>query len=373
MQVYKTFFGILKKQIGSSMIFFGIFMGLLIALSKMGAEQRNDYQSYSCKLAIFDRDHSEASEKLTEYLSGTNEIVGIKDDEETIQNYLYYQEIDYVLYIEEGYAETGSLSNIKRPGSNTGMYMDQQIAGYENSMAALLETGYTMDEAYELTMDALSEEGLVTMQGSGSAEKPETYNFFLYLPYVFIMMSFSGLGPVLVAFNRREVSDRVNVSAMPVKSRNLQLAFGTITSGIGLWLLFMLLSVVMYGNSAFANGMVYDMLNALAFTVVSLGIVSIAGNFNLSQQNISMVSNIVGLGLSFLGGIFVPMEIFGDGLRSVMKFLPTYWYVTAHEKVMSGADVAQILPCVGVQLLYGLVFIAVSMLISKRMKLARIS
>ena len=373
MQVYKTFFKIIKKQIGSCMIFFVIFMGLLIGLSKMGGEQRHDYTEYSCKLAIFDSDHTDASEKLTSYLSDINEIVELEDDDETIQNFLYYQEVDYVLYIEKGYAQTGELTNIKRPGSNSGMYVDQQISGYENSMAALMAAGYTIDEAYDISRDALSGDDLVTMWGTGKAGKPETYYFFLYLPYVFIMMAFSGIGPVLVEFNRREVSDRVNVSSMPVRSRNLQLAMGTIVSGIGLWLLFMLLSVIMYGSKVFEDGMVYDMLNSLTFTVVALGIVSIAGNFNLSQQKISMVSNIVGLGLSFLGGVFVPMEIFGDGLKMASRFLPTYWYVRAHEKIMSGADSSQILPCVGIQLLFGLVFIAVGMLISKRMKLARIS
>ncbi len=373
MQVYNVFFKILKKQIGSSMIFFGIFMGLLIGLTKMGGEQRHDYMEYSCKLAIFDRDHSDASNKLSSYLADINEIVEVEDNDETIQNFLYYEEIDYVLYIEEGYAENGALTNIKRPGSNTGMYVDQQISGYENSMAALIEAGYTMDEAYHISMAALSSDGLVSLWGNNTLEKPETYYFFLYLPYVFIMMTFSGLGPVLVAFNRREVSDRINVSSMPVKSRNMQLAFGVITAGTGLWLMFMLISVIMYGRRVFENGAMYDMLNALSFMVVTLGIVSIAGNFNLSQQKISMVSNIVGLGLSFLGGIFVPMEIFGDGLMRVSRLLPTYWYVNAHEKICNGADISQILICVGVQLLFGFVFIVIGMLISKRMKLARTS
>lgn len=373
MQVYNVFFKIMKKQIGNSMIFFGIFMGLLIALSKMGGEQRHDYTEYSCKLAIFDRDHSDASDKLVSYLADINEIVEVEDDEETIQNFLYYEEIDYVLYIEEGYAENGALTNIKRPGSNTGMYMDQQISGYENSMAALTEAGYTMDEAYNISKEALSSDGLVTLWGDSTLEKTETYYFFLYLPYVFIMMSFTGLGPVLVAFNRREVSDRINVSSMPVKSRNMQLVFGVITSGIGLWLLFMLMSVIMYGGRVFENGVPYDMLNALAFMVVTFGIVSIAGNFNLSPQKISMVSNIVGLGLSFLGGVFVPMEIFSDGLMMATKLLPTYWYVEAHEKISNGADISQILLYIGMQLLFGLVFIVIGMLISKRMKLARTS
>ena len=38
------------------------------------------------------------------------------------------------------------------------------------------------------------------------------------------------------------------------------------------------------------------------------------------------MSNIISLGMSFLCGVFVPMELLGDGVRKINRFLPVYWY-----------------------------------------------
>lgn len=371
MQVYNTFMKIVKKQLNSCIIYLVIFLVLATLLANMGWEQRGDYKNYECKLAIFDMDQTKESEKLAEYLAKNNEIVEVKNDLKSIEEQLYFEEIDYVLYIEEGFAKTGSLSNIKRPGSNTGVLMDNQIDSYLQSMKVLMENGYSTQDAYEITEEALSEEGLVKLQGKNTSNKPKTYYYYLYIPYVMLMMMFSGLGPVLVAFNRREVSDRVNISATSMRTRNMQLVAGIVTFAAAIWGIFVALSFLIYGKHVTSDNMGLNILNAFVFTVVSMGLVSIIGNFNLAPDKISMISNIFGLGMSFLGGVFVPMEIFGAGLMSVAKFLPTYWYVVAQDKMIEGAATTEVLSCIGVEALFAVVFVAIGMLVSKRMKLAR--
>mgnify|MGYP004503666547 FL=1 len=371
MQVYKTFLRIFKKQIGSCMIYFCIFLGLMIGFSKMGGKGTDKYETYSCKLAIFDRDNSEASRMLTDYLSQIHEMVDVPDDEKVIQNNLYFWELDYVLYIENGYENSGRLTNIKRPGSNTGMYVDNQIASYESSMSALMDAGYDMDSAYDITLEAMSDEGLVKVYGNSVEKKPEYYYFFLYLPYVIIMMLFNGLGAVLIAFNRQNVSDRVNVSPVPIRKRNIQLAAGVATLGVGTWLLFMILGYIMYGAVLINAKTIYLILNSLVFTLISVGIVNIVGSFNLSTQNIAMIANIVGLGFSFLGGVFVPMSIFSEGLKKVSMIIPTYWYVMANDGIMLDENIGNIMQYIGIEVLFAAAFMVISMLISKRKKLAR--
>lgn len=371
MQVYKTFFKIFKKQLGSSFIYLVIFLGLIIGFSKLGGSNLDKYETYSCSIAIFDRDNSEASKKLTEYLTSVHELVSIEDDLDTIQKLLYFQKLDYILYIEAGYEATGELSNIKRPGSNTGMYVDNQISSYESSVSALLSAGYNMDEAYDITMEALSEEGLVKIKGKSVSEKPEYYYFFLYLSYVIIMMMFQGLCVVLVAFNKPAVSDRINISSFPIRKRNCQLIAGVITVGLGTWLIFVILAFIMYGGELLRLSTLYLILNSLVYSIMVIGMVSIAGNFMLNSEGISMVSNIVGLGFSFLGGVFVPMSIFGEGVKRVSMIIPTYWYVMANDSIMAGEDIKNVLPYIGIEFLFAIAFIVISMLISKRKRLAR--
>lgn len=372
MQVFNTFFKITKKQLGSCIMYFVIFIGLISMLTGLGSRQREGFEDYSESIVIFDRDNSVVSQKLVEYLGTIHKIQEMDEDENKLLDYLYYQKIDYILYIEDGYMTSGELTNVKRPGSNTGLYIDNQIASYEKSMSALMESGYSTDESYDITIEALNKEGLVSF-ASDNVSKSNMYYYYVYIPYIYIMILFNTLAPVLIAFGRREISDRTNVSPISHKSKSLQLIMGSVLLSISMMAIFVAFSIVMCHNdiNMMTDKFLYSVLNAFIFMLVSVGLVTIVGNFNIGAQAISAISNIVGLGFSFLGGIFVPMEMFSDGLINISKFLPTYWYVLAQDNIFSEGRVEDLYKYLGIELLFALVFFSVSLVISKRMKLRR--
>jgi len=133
----------------------------------------------------------------------------------------------------------------------------------------------------------------------------------------------------------------------------------------------MLVSVVMFKGEVFEGVNAFLILNALCYLILSAAIVTLISNFQLKAQAISMVSNVLSLAFSFLGGVFVPMEIFGDTMLKIAKFIPTYWYVTAADAIMEGEISNQIFVGMGIQLLFALAFFAVALVISKRMRLNR--
>lgn len=49
-----------------------------------------------------------------------------------------------------------------------------------------------------------------------------------------------------------------------------------------------------------------------------------------------MVSNVIALGMSFLSGVFVPIEFLGDGIIKIAHFLPAYWYIMGARLIDSG-------------------------------------
>ena len=51
----------------------------------------------------------------------------------------------------------------------------------------------------------------------------------------------------------------------------------------------------------------------------------------------NLVTQIVGLGSSFLCGVFVPQSMLGSGVLAAAKFLPAYWYVKAVE-MLGGSE-----------------------------------
>ncbi len=82
-----------------------------------------------------------------------------------------------------------------------------------------------------------------------------------------------------------------------------------------------------------------------------------------------MASNIIGLGLSFLGGIFVPLQYMSKGVLRFSKLLPTYWYVVTGEAIdninNSVAEYDIIFRNMGIQLLFAAAFFAIAVGLSK--------
>lgn len=370
MQVFNTFFKIAKKQIPVTLMYIGIFVGLCIMMGNSAGTDADYYDFKSCDLVIIDRDHSEASEMLTKYLTGIHEVDTKSDyTDEQIQDYLYYQKIDYVLYIEQGYSETGALTNVKRPDSKVGQYIDNQISVYESNMSALTCAGYSFGEAYALTLTASSADGLVTLMAKEDVQPP-IYHALSFAPYVLIMVMFYVLAPVLAAFNHKEISKRLNVSPITSRSKNVQIVLGQIIMSIFVWIVFFAFIYLYYGVENVDDKLPLILLNSMTMIIIAASMAGIAGNLRLKGDILNIIANIIGLAMCFLGGVFVQVKFMGSTMLQVARFMPTYWYISANEKIFSNDNINEILLCIGIELLFALVFFMVSTVVSKQMRAA---
>lgn len=371
MQVFNTFFKIVKKQLKSALIYLGIFFVICIMMGSSVKDGVSGFSGKSCNLVVIDNDNSKKSKLLIEYLDSIHNIDEKNDyTEEEIQDRLYYRRMDYVLYINKGYETSGELENIKRSETVIGVYVDNQIAMYESNVNALVAAGYDLDEAHALTLKALDSENLVTKY-EGTKDKPAEYNFFNFVPYVLVMIMFNTLAPVLIAFKRKELEDRLSISPLKKISKNLQLTAGTILLGIMCWFLFIVLALATYGTSNIKDMLPLIMVNSLAYTIFCTALVTFVGYLNIKGDMLNVVANIVGLGMSFLGGVFVPMEFFSEGMLKVAKFIPSYWYIKANDVIFDGGKLDSILTFVAVELLFAVAFLAVTLVSTKKLKLVR--
>ena len=80
------------------LIYFGVFLILALLLSSSGSSAvDSSFKQDSLDIAVIDRDHSDASAALTDYLDEIHNLVPLEDDEETITDELYYRTVYYVL------------------------------------------------------------------------------------------------------------------------------------------------------------------------------------------------------------------------------------------------------------------------------------
>ncbi len=365
MQVFNVFFKIAKKQLPQLLIYATIFGILIVFLTNMGTGN-NAYTESKMEIAIFNNDDSPKAKYLEEYLGKLHNVASVENDEEIIQDYLYYQVLDYVLYIDEDF----KLSNIKRPGSTAGVYVDNHISNFDKTFDAYIIAGLSEKEAFEKTVEAMDTEGLVSLKGE-SGGKPTIFYFYLYFTYIVLSLLISTLAPVVIALNKKELKERSTISPFKDGKRNRQVMAASVIFALGIWLILNILCLVVCGRTSFDGDNIYYLLNSIAYLIVSAGIVCIVSGIGAKGEAISMISNILGLSFSFLGGVFVPMEIFGDTMMAVAKCMPTYWYVRGCYNISEGKIGSELFMYMGVQLLFALAFFAIALVIVKRKRISR--
>ena len=178
-----------------------------------------------------------------------------------------------------------------------------------------------------------------------------------------------------MVFYKKDIRRRNQCSAATERSRNLQLALGTLTASVGCWLVFMLLAMAIYRDEIFQGNLLLFMLNSLMFMGVSAGISFLAGLLVTNDDALQGVVNVVSLGSAFLGGVFVPLEFMSKQVLTVSRFLPTYWYIRSNKLIdqLDVFDMSHIWPAMQgilIQAGFALALFAAAMLVSKQKRIA---
>lgn len=380
MQVYKAFLRIVKKNIVSVSIYFGIFIGIAIALSKTGMEnETKQFSAESLTIAVENSDEGTLGKALTEHLGIDNEIVDMPTEQELLDK-IYTRQIDYVLYIPKDFTSrflAGERDNLmtdkKVPSSTTGAFADNQIESYLTTVGMYLDGGFSLEESVtNAANDSEIESTVEFLNGNDeSAVQPGQY-YLQYMPYVFICTIISAVGPVFMAFNEKDISARNKCSSMTLTMRNLQIIGASIVVALIDWGILTVVSVLLYPDYVLSIRGVLGGINSLIAVLLALSLAYTAAQLVKNESALNIASNTLGLALAFLGGIFVPMEIFGEGLLKVAHFLPTYWYVTANDTIGKMTQLSDFSSGIAhafiIQTIYCIVILLIGMLIS-RMKI----
>lgn len=376
MQVFNVFFKIVNRQKGQIIMYLGIFLSVALLVSSQGEETvEKTFEPSTYSFAVFDEDQSSLSKALVQYLSQGNEKVAIEDDTEIIQDEIYNRNIVCVLRIPKGFGDSlnggGSSQKIEVTGVPGTIYkqtFETLISQYITVFRGYRMGGFSEQQALTKAVAAKEQEVAVTVEGKGSTEHSYLYYFFAYVPYILLSLCVVGIVPVLIVFQKREVKDRMQCSSYSLMRLNRELILGTIATGFLLGLLFYLCALIGAGTAVLSvKGLLFG-LNTIAFLFVSLSIVFLLGQLLKKTTAISMVSNVLALGMSFLTGVFVPIEFLGEGILRFAHFLPSYWYILGVRFIDSyGASesLTELWRYMGVQMLFAMAILAVGLAYSK--------
>lgn len=382
MQVFKTYFKLMNHYKGTIIMYFAIFMLVaLVMTNNRGASSDGSQEQFEGEvldIAIIDQDAATLGQALKTYFGESHHLEDLEYDEGAILDALYWKEVDYVLIIPEGFEESllagdvekTELQCMKVPGTFNAAYFESELDSYISKLTGLLEVGYSVGEAEEELLSLQEENVEVEMASFTNADQNDASTvFFVYVPYLFISLGIVCIGTILLRFNEKEVKARMECGALAMKKRIIGL-----TAAIFLFGLMMLLAVLVVAG-ILSKGSIYTdvrfpyfLLNMSALLLFGLSLGFLVGSIAKNNAMVNGIVNVVGLVLCFLGGVFVPMEFFSDGVKSVAKFFPTYWYVVTNDsigamKTMTPELLEKILPQIGLVFCYALAIFAVTVVV----------
>ena len=378
MQVFKLYFKILRKYKGQMIMYLCIFAALLSTFVLNNKAGNTEYLEDQCKFAVVDADQTEESKALISYLSEKHEKVTITDEElETIQDDLYNRNINCFLKIPKGFGKEmqqgdveGALVVYAIPGTQKANIFEGDVDSYVNYLATYYAAGET--RAIEKTKHSLEKQADVTLfDGKTDTGNSKLSVFFRYLGWVIMSMIIVGITPILcTVFSQKELKRRTACSPYPNSKMNLELLAAIAATGIGICVIIFVLASILVGDEFFTEKGEWNMVNAFVYLLIAMSIAYMISKFTSNEQVISMLANVISLGMAFLCGIFVPAEFLGTSVIRMSKVLPAYWFTKGVEVIdhLETNSVMEIISHVGIQLLFASAFWCVAMVVSKNKK-----
>ena len=376
MTVFKAYMKIAKKNIWLILMYMGIFIAVTVMFQAFAGDREREYTAQSVSVGVITEDRGSAAQSLIRYIGSINEVTELSDDREILQENLFYRNVEYIVRIPDGFMESCILGDEKLqvttvPGTYSGYYVERQITNFINFARTYAAAGFSEEEISDAMEQRESAQVELTGQNGGGAEQAYAF-YYRYLPYLILCVLCYVMGYILMGFRRGSLPDRMAASAVPARRQKLEglLASGVIA--IVLWGICILLSVVIYGSELLDSGKVHlYFANSFALLLSALALAYLVGSLVKNSDGLSGIVNILSLGMCFTCGVFVEMDLMSSGVRKAAQFLPVYWYETVNNllsdyKTISGNIMPEVMGGIGIQLVFAVAFVCVTLAVSKK-------
>jgi ABC-2 type transport system permease protein len=145
-----------------------------------------------------------------------------------------------------------------------------------------------------------------------------------------------------------------------------QLFFGSGLFVLAVWLILIVIGAFL-NKEMYTGRAWYAVFNSFIFAVVVASIAVFTSSFEPSENVLNLITQVLSLGMSFICGIFIPMDMLSDSVLSVARFLPAYWYVRANNMIadISPYSHSEVMMCYMIQILYAVALLLLTLLVRK--------
>lgn len=377
MTVFKTFLKILNKN-KFIIILYTMFLIFFGGFNMQTSESNINFVASKPDIKIVNYDEEKGITKdLIKYMEENSNVVDLKNNEDAINDALFYRDVNYVVYIPKNYNK--DFMDGKNPEIEI-----KSTGDYQSSFAEMLLSRYIkVANIYQKSIN--SEEELISKINETLSKKSEVeitskldtnilskatfyYNFANYsimacLIYVICL--------ILASFKDIKIQKRTIISSTNYKTLNRKILLSNSLFSIILWMIYVVLSFILVGDIMFSIHGIFYLINSFVFTICATTIALFIGNIVSNKNAISGIVNVIALGSSFLCGAFVPMEWLPDGVIKIAHILPSYYYISNNEvlktlELINLNTIKPILLNIIIVLSFSIMFIILTNIVSKR-------
>ena len=347
MTVFKTFFRIVNK-LKPTIILYTALLIIFGAVNMKTSDNNINFVNSKPDILIINQDVNKGLTKnLIDYMKKNSNIVKVENNEEKINDSLFYREVSYVIYIPKDYRKNVLLGkNPKLDIKNTDEYdahlSEMMLKRYIKLQNIYNEEVGSEDELITLINDNINDD--VNVKITSKVDTSKTYNiayYFNFASYSILAIIIYIICLVLCSFKEESISKRINISSINYKSHNNKILLASIVFSSIVWLLFVIIGVIVVDDIMFSLRGLISIINSLIFTFCALTLSILISSLTNNKNAISGIVNVIALGSAFLCGAFVPAEYLPSSVLNFAHILPAYYYINSND-LLKNIDVINI-------------------------------
>ena len=341
MTVFKTFWKIVNKYKGT-IILYTVMLISFGGINLASNDTTTTFTSTLPNIAIVNNDQkSVLTNNLINYLSENSKVVDIENDEEKINDALFYRDVSYVVYIPKNYTNDvlkgmNPTIDIKSTNDYTSSLEEMMLTDYLNLQNTYLKLTTDQAKLTNYINDTLKDKSEVVLTSKVDTKSfSKVSRYFNFASYSILAVVIFIITLVLTSFKEKTVNKRIVVSSMNYKKHNGLILKSSLLYALIVWVLFSLLAIILLGKSLLNIRGLLLLLNTLIFTLQALTFALLISSLVNNKDAIGGIVNVVALGSAFLCGAFIPSMYLPEKVVSISHIFPAYYYNNSNDLVTS--------------------------------------
>lgn len=376
MTVFKNYFKVLKKFLPLIIMYVGICIGVTLLVNGVSSSGTNEFTETKLNVAIFNDDDSIISKTFEKHIKETSNVIDINRNKTSFEDAIFERAVDVIIVIPKNYYnDFKNNSDVKIdittvPDSYRWRYAEMSLNRFWTIVKTYSDLKMTDEKINELVMNDLKSDTSVKILNKDIDKLSQANYYYNYINYGGLAILIYGIGTIMIVFNEEKIKKRTIISPKTSSNINKSLYFGNMCFSLVVWLIFVIISFILYGKIMLTNNGLLLILNSFIFFIAGLSISFLISTFINKKEAVSGMVNIIALGSSFISGAFVPQSALSEGVLNASKILPSYWYITNNNNIASLSTInyktlSPIIENMIIMIIFSIIFITLTLIINK--------